>query len=445
VLSNFIAGGDHVYDCTLPGLDARYLARAPGFNSRVRSQKPRAKSNLPVGLLVRVCGIIVMTSNLVPAACQRAGRSNLLERRLRRYHPRFQGTVRALAMRHSRIADLAASFPALLFALAVPRPGLDPAPALARVIDCLALAEAAAAADVPLWLRKLPPEALARPIARLPNGELFRRQIANHLPRSPKLAPTWLQVVADVADLAHESVAVWIARELAREPRRVNPARLRLISLWAWFSCQPATFGRELIERPWTPDMRIGPALAAAGHWRMIVALHVSLGRRPITDMWLLRAARVAGYDFLPLASIAAITEEAKAMRNCLNTYGYNLAHNRSRLWSVQRDGERVATLRIACRYRDPLPNIVELRGAGNADVPRELWWAARQWLHTHDLSQINMGSVTGELRRSTARVGCPCGGHTGLPSAASRNGYRSPRRAMRLNRYELMGWLGAP
>ncbi|RFB79788.1 hypothetical protein [Methylovirgula sp. 4M-Z18] len=332
-----------------------------------------------------------MSPNSVLAPRQEAGRSDLLERRLRRYHPHFQGTVRALAMRHARIADLAASFPALLFALAVPRPGLDPTPALARVIDGLALAEAAAAADVPLWLRKLPPEAFARPIARLPDGEPFRRQIASHLPRSPKLAPTWLQAVADVAELAHESAAVWIARELAREPRRVNLARMRLICLWAWFSCQPATFGHELIERPWTPDMRIGPALKAADHWRMIVALHMNLGRRPITDMWL-QAARVAGYDFLPLASIAAITEEAKAMKNCLNTYGYNLTHNRSRLWSVRRDGERIATLRLASRFRDPLPNIVELRGAGNADVPRELWWAARQWLHMHDLSTISMG-----------------------------------------------------
>jgi hypothetical protein len=273
--------------------------------------------------------------------------------------------------------------------LAVPRPGFDPAPALARVIDGLALADAAAAADMPLWLRKLPPEAFERPIARMPDGELFRRQIANHLPRSPKLAPTWLQVVANVAELAHESAAVWIARELIREPRRVNPARLRLISLWAWFSCQRATFGHQLIERPWAPDMRIGPALAAADHWRMIVALHANLGHRPITDMWL-QGARVAGYDFLPLASIASITEEAKAMRNCLNTYGYNLAHNRSRLWSVRRDGERVATLRIAYRYRDPLLNIVELKGVGNAEVAREVWWAARRWLHMFDLSQIS-------------------------------------------------------
>jgi hypothetical protein len=340
-----------------------------------------------------------MTSNLMLAPCRGAGRSDLRERRLRRYHPRFQGMVRSLAMRPSRIADLAASFPALLFALAVPRPGLDPTRALARVIDGRALAEVAAAAEVPLWLRKLPPEALTRPIPRLPDGELFRRQIANHLPRSPKLAATWLQVVADVAEIAHEEAAVWVAREFTRDkPQRVNHDRLRLIGLWAWFSCQPSTFGHELIEKPWTPDMRVGPALAAAERWRMIFCLHLNLGPRPIVEMWL-QPASVAGYDFVPLASIAAIAEEAKAMRNCLNTYGYNLAHNASRLWSVRRDGERVATLRIACRYRDPLLNIVELKSAGNADVPRDVWWAARQWLHMHDLSQIN----TGQLKWGTA------------------------------------------
>jgi len=335
-----------------------------------------------------------MTSNLMPAPRRGAARSDLRERRLRRYHPRFQGKVRALAMRHSRIADLAASFPALLFALAVPRPGLDPARALARVIDGHALAEAAAAAEVPLWLRKLPPEAFARPIARLPDGELFRRQIANHLPHSPKLAPKWLQLVAEVAELAHEQAAVWIARELVREPSRVNPARLRRVSLWAWFSCRPAAFAHTLIERSWTPDMHIGAALAAADDWRTLVTLHVNLGGEPIADMWL-QPGRVAGYDFLPLASIAAITEEAKAMRNCLNTYGYSLAHNRARLWSVRRDGERVATLRVACCY-DPLPNIVELKAPGNAGVSRELWWAARQWLHMHDLSRIDMGQRGG-------------------------------------------------
>ena len=331
-----------------------------------------------------------MTSNILTASRREAERSALLERQLRRYQPHVQGKVRALALRHARIADVAASFPALLFALAVPRTGLDPAPALARMVAGASLADVAAAADLPLWLRKLPPEALAHPIMRLPDGELFRRQIANHLPRSSKLAPSWLKIVADVAALAHEPAAVWIAREFVREPPRVNPARLRLIGLWAWFSVHPETFGHALIDRRWTPNMRFGSALAAADAWGTMIALHLNLGHQPIAEMWL-QPGRVADYDFLPLDSISAITQEAIAMRNCLRTYGNNLTHNRSRLWSVKRDGRRVATLNVGVRGRDPLPNIVELEAAGNKAVPRELWWAARRWLHMHNLPEINM------------------------------------------------------
>jgi hypothetical protein len=340
--------------------------------------------------MVRACGIVDMTTNLVRAPRKAAARTELLERQLRRYHPRSEGAVRALAMRHPRIADLAVSFPALMFALAVPRPGFDPACALARVIDGHALAAVAAAADLPMWLRKLPPEAFVRPIPGLPDGELFRRRIVNHLPRSPKLVATWLQAVADVGALAHEQAAVWIARELIREPQGVKPARLRLVSLWAWFSLEPTTFAHALIERRWTPEIRIKQALAAAGDWRTMIGLHVNLGGAPITDMWL-EPGRVGVYDFHALSSIAAIVDEANAMRNCLRTYGYSLAHNSARLWSVRRDGARVATLRLSTRNADPLPNIVELKGPGNTKVPREVWWAARRWLNMHDLSQIDM------------------------------------------------------
>ena len=50
----------------------------------------------------------------------------LVQRRLRRYAPPFRPHVHTLANRHPRLADLAVSFPALLFALAAPRPGFDP-------------------------------------------------------------------------------------------------------------------------------------------------------------------------------------------------------------------------------------------------------------------------------------------------------------------------------
>lgn len=330
-----------------------------------------------------------MTTNLVLAPRRRAARPDLLECRLRKYHPRFQPAVRALATQHPRLADLAASFPALLFALAVPRPGLDPARAQTCVLEGASLAEASAAADLPLWVRRLPPEAFVRPIAGLPDGALFRRQIANHLPRLARQASLWLQVVTEVAEIAHEPAAVWIAREMVRKPQSMNPDRLRLVGLWAWFSGQPGTAGHDLIDRPWTPDMRMKAALAAADEWRTVVALHLNLGPRPISDMWL-APGRVGGFDFLPLHSIAAITDEAKTMRNCLNSYGNNLAHDRSRLWSVRCDGKRVATLKVARLPGDPLLNIVELRGAGNAQVSREVWWAARRWLNMHDLPRID-------------------------------------------------------
>jgi len=213
----------------------------------------------------------------------------------------------------------------------------------------------------------------------------------NHLPCLPKHAPIWLQAVVDVAEFAHEPAAVWIAREFVREPKRVKPDRLKLISLWAWFSTQPATFGHELLDRRWTPNMRVDSALEAAREWRTKIALHVNLGSQPIVDMWL-QAQQVAGYDFVPLDSIPAIIEEAAAMKNCLRTYGHSLAHNHSRLWSVRRDGARVATLQVAGNDDDPLLNIVQLKGFRNARVRRDVWWAARQWLHTHNLLQIEQG-----------------------------------------------------
>ncbi|XUM23145.1 PcfJ domain-containing protein [Bradyrhizobium oligotrophicum S58] len=334
-----------------------------------------------------------MTSNLLLTPRREPERSDLRERRLRRYPSRVQSRVRAGAMRHPHLADLALSFPALLFALAVPRHGFDPAPAIACVIAGRSLAEAAAAASVPMWLRKLPPEAFVRPIESLPDGELFRRQIANHLPRSPSLMPGWLQLVSQMAALSHEPAAVWIAREFVRAPRPLNLARPHLLGLWIWFSSQPTTSAYELVEKPWTPGMRLGAALAAACAWRELAKLHLNLGRLAIGDMWL-NPGRVGEYEFRPLDEISDITEEGAAMRNCVRSYGDRIAHNRSRLWSVRREGHRVATLEVGVSFDDPLLNIIQLEGPGNTAVPRELWWIARRWLHLHDLPRIETGKI---------------------------------------------------
>jgi hypothetical protein len=181
-----------------------------------------------------------------------------------------------------------------------------------------------------------------------------------------------------------------VARELVRDPKRFKVARPRRLCLWAWFSGQPGTFGHGMIARPWTPAMRIASALDAADDWRVNVSLHVNLGRDPIADIWLWDD-RLNEYEFVPLTTADAICEEAAAMNNCLRTYGRNLAHNRCRLFSMRKDGRRIATLSVGIRFRDPLPNIVQLSGPGNVEVSREVWWAARRWLNAHELPRITI------------------------------------------------------
>ena len=296
--------------------------------------------------------------------------------------------MRALASQHQRIADLALSFPTLLFALATPRRGLDPARAIARAIEGAPLAEVAAAAEVPLWLRRLPPEALACALVKLPDSPSFRRKIANHLP-SRKVASKWLCAVSKMADVTHEDVAIWIAREIVREKRRVKLDRLHRVGLWAWFSNRPDTFAHSMIDKRWTPDMRLRSAVDAADDWLTTVTLHANLGRASITDLWL-QPGHVRGYEFRPLASGPEIAEEAMVMSNCLRTFGDNLAHNRCRLWSLRKDGQRVATLQVAFRFGDPLPNVVQLKGSGNSQPSLEVWLAARHWLIQHDLHHVD-------------------------------------------------------
>ena len=312
-----------------------------------------------------------------------------IAQRLQRYAPAVQAAVQKAARMHPRVADLALSFPALLFALAVPRREADAARAFAAAIGGRALAEVAHAAGVPMWLRKLPVDALTKPLAHLPDGDLFGRRIVNHLPRSPKLAPVWLETVAFAAQWAHEPFAIWIARELTHGPKDIKRDQLRLLCLWAWFSLNPGTVGHRLIDRPWQPALRFKTALAAAEEWRLRAALHIDLGETPIADTWLTPGC-VYNYEFIPLLSVDDIVAEAAAMKNCLKTYGSNLAHNRSRLWSVRMNGRRVATLQTGHQFSDPLITIRDIAGERNRDVSVEVWWAARQWLNQQDLPAID-------------------------------------------------------
>ncbi|MGA7711149.1 MAG: hypothetical protein WCA81_04550 [Rhizomicrobium sp.] len=325
------------------------------------------------------------------AEAHKRAHHELIGRRLQRFRPEVRHVVRALAACHSRLADLVVSFPALAVALAKPRAHFDPEPVIADVIAGARLVELGQAAGVPLWLRALPPEAFTGRLPVLPNSNAFGSRIANHLPRSPGHAALWLEAVGLAADLGTEDLAVWFAREFMRDKKSIssiNHARVRQLSLWAWYSGRPGTRAHALIDRPWNPDMRMRAAVTAADNWRSSIDAVASLGDESIADIWF-KPANVDGYEFVPLATASDIIDEGRIMKNCVRTYGANAAHDYCRLWSIRRTGGRVATLRISHYDREPVPNVAELELASNRQAPKEIWCAVYKWIAGQDLMKF--------------------------------------------------------
>jgi hypothetical protein len=311
-----------------------------------------------------------------------------LDQHLKRFRSEVRASIAALAARHPRLADLTRSFPALAVALTH---APDPAPLIVLVVAGDPLAAIAEAAGVPLWLKKLPPECFFGALPPLPDSPDFVRQIANHLPRHRVNAKPWLEAVALGAYWGNEEIAVWLGREVSRLKQRVrvlDRQQVRRIALWAWFSRAPGTRANTLIEKPFHPTMNMATAQRWARQWIETIDLHLNLGDGALADMWL-NPATVDGYDFVPLATAADLLAEAQAMDNCLRTYGCALKHNTSRLWSMRRGGERVATLRLTRNRDEPLPNLYEIRLPGNAIAPADLWWVAHRWLARHDLRRV--------------------------------------------------------
>ncbi len=143
--------------------------------------------------------------------------------------------------------------------------------------------------------------------------------------------------------------------------------------------------------------------------------------------MWL-KAGHVAGYDFQPLILDPQDCREADAMENCLRSYGYNWRIIIPGSGAVRREGERVATLRIGCRYRDPLLTSSSSRALAMPPRLASFGGARANGSTCTTCRRSKSGNVTGTQHRLTAPRGCRFGDRIGSENAASRNGYRSHR-----------------
>lgn len=305
-----------------------------------------------------------------------------VQRQLARFDVSCRANARALVRSSTAVAELADVFPGLLYALATTHGSAEAQEqALSLINQGARLKSVARALDVPMWLRRLPPEAFAGDIGALPHGDAFTRRIATRIPARISDAAAWLQAVRFAAHAADEDFALWIARQ--RSACHAPPAerRLAVLAAYAWFSRAGEGEVSRLVWSRWRPEMALETAVCAAKSWFNRVLLATYLSPATKIDCWL-DPGEAGDFRFVPLIDAQSLFEESRLMNNCADQYGAAIVSNRSRLFSVRSGERRIATIEIQAHPREKTAlSITQLKSVCNMPAGLEIWQAAYRWL----------------------------------------------------------------
>lgn len=317
-------------------------------------------------------------------AQESASRTNALEVLAHRFEPARRAAVRRLLYSSSRTADLATVFPGAVYAIAARHGSATRRRKALELVERGAqLKEVADALDLPLWLRRLPPEAFSGPISGLPHTEYFSRRIANHLPRASDDSAFWLESVTFAVKAASERFALWLAQQPVFAEQGAPERLFGVLAAYAWYSSASPTRAKSLVSIHFRPEIALDTAVCAAKSWLNRLRLVVQLKAGVVSDPWL-EPGDANGYVFVPLVEERELLAEAQAMQNCADQYAERIVRDRCRLFSVRRRGTRVATIEIGPHPREAgVLAINQLKARHNMPASSEIWQAAHAWLGT--------------------------------------------------------------
>lgn len=304
-----------------------------------------------------------------------------------RFHSKVRAAMRRFVASSPRAADLAHVFPGAAYVIvtkAAPEGDVEKAERL--MLDGAPLRDVARVLGLPLWLRRLPPEAFRGPLGQLPASDMFTRRIANQLPVPVAESAFWLASVTFAAKACDEYFALWLASQPIFADQHRDPEKLfAALAAYAWFSGADRTRGNSLIVTPWRPEMAFDTAVCAAKSWLNRVRLTLQLRDGAVTDPWL-KPGEVHGLSFSPLLTANDILAESRAMQNCADQYSDRVARDKCRLFSIRRRGVRIATLEVGSHAREPhMLAINQLKARHNLPAACEVWQTAHAWLATQD------------------------------------------------------------
>lgn len=203
--------------------------------------------------------------------------------------------------------------------------------------------------------------------------------LAQAIPDKPGQQAKWLRALREVVRFEktfshrdHSGLWRWAVMTFGRE----TPSHEEVRDLLDMLQREP-----EIFNPKWT----MAGAIEAQERWHRDLAKQTSEEKflrshgfgfedqfdyAPLPDH-----GEAGGFEFVALRSGLDLFTEGAAMRHCVSTYVRKVMSGQSRIYSVRKDGRRVATLELSEVGRSWAP--VQIKGPYNAQPPKEVQRAA--------------------------------------------------------------------
>jgi len=237
------------------------------------------------------------------------------------------------------------------------------------------LRDVAAVMQIPMALRRVKPGAAHLAAVACHNPEWIISLMPDSLPRMR----TWLRAVDHAHLRAGPDLAEWTAGHAFQIPVESENEILSFVhDLADWVRASHGNDGHQFVVRPFRPTMSLRTVTKLSGEWHEAVASNLTGPQHTFPAPWF-PAAKVNGVEIIPIDNSADLYREGASMHHCVGTYAEEVRAGRYYVYSICRDGERLATaglILIGDRVR-----LHEIRGPCNAAVPKQITAIVQRWL----------------------------------------------------------------
>jgi hypothetical protein len=256
--------------------------------------------------------------------------------------------------------------------------------AIKLVVAGARLRDVAGVMGIPMALRRIRPG-----VAHLATEVLCRHpELLRAMPDTVPSSRIWLRVVPWAQNRVSAEFAEWAARQVPQIPGSLNHVGgvLGDIADWVRAGMPPdpplgerrMQAGREFVVRPFAPSMSLKTAMTLSADWHEAVANNLDGPNSAFPDPWY-PAARLGDYEILPIEDAASLYREGTAMHHCVGTYGDPVQRGDLYIYSIRRNGERVATLALG--RHNGSAYLTQIRGPCNTDPQKPIVATVQRWL----------------------------------------------------------------